>query len=337
MTLMFLLLLPNMAAFGVSSPVYSIETKDLGNNRVQADVNFTNAEDIYGAQIYVNFNKEALNAVEILKGNIIVDGDPSVKLIQQKIDNTNGYILYAITKIGVSTKNASSGTLFSIIFDKKSSNNYGLYIGSKSVISDESGNNIAVVQDSAASEATLKDIRIGTKTISSFSSYNTNYSVEKSAALIANPKVIAIPTNVEAKVVVQENATNKNIINIKVISQNGNVTKEYVINFIVPVIVENITGTSAFKADESSRAAVKVTNNKNNKVEVTLLTAVFDKDGSFVTYTAAQQTINPGKSAEINAMLGSEYIKKGYLVKCFVIDSFDRMYPYSNVIEIPVQ
>ena len=94
----------------------------------------------------LKFDTKALDAIEILKGNVIVEGDSNVRLISKNLDNTNGGISYTITKIGQSTLNTNEGTLFSVIFNKKLLSGYDILFDSRSILCDKEGNNIIMQQ-----------------------------------------------------------------------------------------------------------------------------------------------------------------------------------------------
>ena len=121
---------------------YNITVKELSNNKVQMDFNVLNFKKVFGSQMYIQFNSSALEAMETLKGNVIVDGDSNVKLIFNRIDNNMGKVSYSITKVGQNTTDINEGILFSVIFNKKSNGSYDFSVENKSLFSDKEGNEI---------------------------------------------------------------------------------------------------------------------------------------------------------------------------------------------------
>jgi hypothetical protein len=125
---------------------YKIVLKELPQNRLQMDFNVLNFKQVYGVQMKLKFDSKALDASEILKGNVIVDGDTNVRLISKNLDNINGRISYTITKVGQSTLNVNEGTLFSVIFNKKLLSGYDILVDSRSILCDKEGNKVTMQQ-----------------------------------------------------------------------------------------------------------------------------------------------------------------------------------------------
>lgn len=105
-----------------------------------------------------------------------------------------------------------------------------------------------------------------------------------------------------------------------------------------PVEVTKISPETEFKLGQDAKVVVRGKNVTDKAQDMTLIIALFDSNtGKFLGYTAAMQSIDPGKSVDLMGMMSLP--KEGNLViRCFVWDRLDSsgMNPLSDVIEIPV-
>ncbi|EYE87872.1 hypothetical protein Q428_10900 [Fervidicella metallireducens AeB] len=122
---------------------YKIQYVELNNNKVQMNLTVNDAKELYGAQVYLSFNKDLLQVKEIVSGNVIKENDSNVKLIFSKYDNEEGLISYCITKIGEVENTNSAGTLLSVIFERKKFGDYNFKMLDKTMFSTKDGVSIA--------------------------------------------------------------------------------------------------------------------------------------------------------------------------------------------------
>lgn len=99
--------------------------------------------------------------------------------------------------------------------------------------------------------------------------------------------------------------------------------------------VEPINVPTSFKLGSDAKVSIKVTNQFATAKDATLIIALFDNNGAFVTYGAVSQTVDANKSVTLKGMMKLP-ASGHYTVKCFVWDSFEGMNPLSDSIIIPV-
>ncbi|WP_270474620.1 hypothetical protein [Clostridium cochlearium] len=100
--------------------------------------------------------------------------------------------------------------------------------------------------------------------------------------------------------------------------------------------IENLTIDKEFKLGCDAEVTIKATNKTEENKDAALIVGLFNKDGQFVNYGAAEQNIKVNEN--VNLTVGLPLPKEGeYTVKAFVWDSLDGMKPISKVIEIPVK
>ncbi|MBU5485616.1 DUF4430 domain-containing protein [Clostridium sp. MSJ-11] len=100
--------------------------------------------------------------------------------------------------------------------------------------------------------------------------------------------------------------------------------------------IKNLTNVKEFKLGTDAKIIVQAINNGKEAKDAALIIGLFDKDGEFVNYVAAKQSIESGKTIELNGII--KLPKEGqYTVKAFVWDGLEDMNSLSNVIEIPVK
>lgn len=100
--------------------------------------------------------------------------------------------------------------------------------------------------------------------------------------------------------------------------------------------INNLTNTKEFKLGTDGKITVQAINNTKEDKNVSLIIGLFDENEKLINYVAAKQSIESGKTIELNGVI--KLPKEGkYTVKAFVWDSLDNMIPLSNTIEIPVK
>ncbi|MFD3155932.1 hypothetical protein ACFIJ5_03565 [Haloimpatiens sp. FM7330] len=130
---------------------YRVVTEEMQDNKVKVMIDVDRFQDVYGAQVYLTYNKDALKFDEVMGGNVIVE-DTNSKLLYNGLDGEND-VCYSITNVGKTIKSKTSGTLFSAIFTKKSSGDFGIKVLDKSILSDKNGETIKMKEE--------KNINIG--------------------------------------------------------------------------------------------------------------------------------------------------------------------------------
>ncbi|MCY6482842.1 Ig-like domain-containing protein [Clostridium aestuarii] len=102
------------------------------------------------------------------------------------------------------------------------------------------------------------------------------------------------------------------------------------------ISVENLTEQTEFKLGRSAKVIVKITNNTNKTQNITVVTALFTKQGKFLTYAAAQQQVDTLQSTKLIGML--KIPESGECeIRAMIVDDLENMNPLSNVIVIPVK
>ncbi|WP_027626637.1 prenyltransferase/squalene oxidase repeat-containing protein [Clostridium lundense] len=110
--------------------------------------------------------------------------------------------------------------------------------------------------------------------------------------------------------------------------EKTNENKEFKIN--------NLTDVKEFRVGTDAKITVQAINNTKEAKNAVLIVGLFNKDGKLVNYVAAKQSIESGKTVELNGII--KLPKEGeYIIKAFVWDSLQDMTQISNVIEIPVK
>ncbi|WP_270474621.1 DUF4430 domain-containing protein [Clostridium cochlearium] len=100
--------------------------------------------------------------------------------------------------------------------------------------------------------------------------------------------------------------------------------------------IENLTTDKEFKLGCDAEVTIKATNKTEENKDAALIVGLFNKDGQFVNYGAAEQNIKVNEN--VNLTVGLQLPKEGeYTVKAFVWNSLNEMEPLSKVIEIPVK
>ena len=99
--------------------------------------------------------------------------------------------------------------------------------------------------------------------------------------------------------------------------------------------VTNLLPDASYKLGDDAKVSVKAENLSDGDQDASLITALYDDTGKFITYTSGKQTIKAGDSSVLTSMLKipAEGI---YKLKAFVWDSLEDMNPLSNIIDIPV-
>lgn len=138
---MIILMCLPITAHGSSSANYIIKATDLQNNMVRMDFDVSNFSSVYGAEVYVAFDKNILKCEEVINGNVIMADDSKGMVVTSRLDNEAGRVIYVITKLGESNSDVSSGTLFSAIFTKKTTGDYKFRLDAvkNTVLSDKKG------------------------------------------------------------------------------------------------------------------------------------------------------------------------------------------------------
>jgi hypothetical protein len=100
--------------------------------------------------------------------------------------------------------------------------------------------------------------------------------------------------------------------------------------------VTNLLPDVSYKLGEDAKVSVKAENLSGGDQDASLITALYDDTGKFITYASGKQAIKAGGSSVLTSMLKipAEGI---YKLKAFVWDSLEAMNPLSNVIDIPVE
>lgn len=82
------------------------------------------------------------------------------------------------------------------------------------------------------------------------------------------------------------------------------------------------------------KVSVKAKNVSDSSQNVSLITALYDETGKFITYVSGEQKVEAGRSSTLSNML--KIPEEGiYKIKTFVWDSIEGMKPLSNVIDMP--
>ena len=82
------------------------------------------------------------------------------------------------------------------------------------------------------------------------------------------------------------------------------------------------------------KVSVKAKNVSDSSQNVSLITALYDETGKFITYVSREQKVEAGRSSTLSNML--KIPEEGiYKIKTFVWDSIEGMKPLSNVIDMP--
>jgi hypothetical protein len=99
--------------------------------------------------------------------------------------------------------------------------------------------------------------------------------------------------------------------------------------------VTNLLPDVAYKLGDDAKVSVKAENLSDGDQDASLITALYDDTGKFITYASGKQTIKAGDSSVLTSMLKIP-AEGTYKLKAFVWDSLEDMNPLSNIIDIPV-
>lgn len=117
-------------------------------------------------------------------------------------------------------------------------------------------------------------------------------------------------------------------------------TKEVVVDIIdssIEMLLEMETQNPVFQKGKDAKIAIKAKNITSEQKNATLILALYDQNGKFVSYVAGNYSVNSGETIEMSAMLSIPSNADGYKVKCFVWDTMDSMKPLSEVQVYSVQ
>lgn len=145
MLMLVLICLP-ITAYGSTTAKYELRTLELQDNMVRLNFQVSNFSSVYGAEVYISYNKDALKCEEVVNGNVIATDTSKGMLITSRFDNETGRIIYVITKLGAAGGSTGSGTLFSAIFTKKAAGDYGFRLDGikNTMLSDVNGAGINI-------------------------------------------------------------------------------------------------------------------------------------------------------------------------------------------------
>lgn len=73
-------------------------------------------------------------------------------------------------------------------------------------------------------------------------------------------------------------------------------------------------------------------NNTDQKKDVTLIMAVYDKNNAFLNFVCVKKSMNVNETSDLSGMV--KLLPGATKVKCFIWDSLENMSPLSNVVEI---
>ncbi|WP_027626638.1 DUF4430 domain-containing protein [Clostridium lundense] len=117
---------------------------------------------------------------------------------------------------------------------------------------------------------------------------------------------------------------------------NKSMYNEIKLNIVEKIEIKNLTDVKEFRVGNDAKITVQAINNTKEAKNTALIVGLFNKDGKLANYVAAKQSIESGKTVELNGII--KLPKEGeYTIKAFVWNGLEDMIPLSNVIEIPVK
>lgn len=99
--------------------------------------------------------------------------------------------------------------------------------------------------------------------------------------------------------------------------------------------IENLTKVKEFKLGNDAKITIKAVNLSKKDENVTLIVALYNKDGEFENYSSSNQFLKSGQESQLESTI--KLPKEGeHILKVFIWDDFKKMIPFSQPINFSV-